>query len=93
MTSRSIEGCVTHAVVHEDRLVPNDCRNAERPAIAMKSRRELGRVFADQVAVSLMKPLGDMSRLPVSCVQFMYRPKTQSVVATTAQDIAKEVKK
>ena len=80
-------------VVHIDRLVLNGFRHEDRHAIAAGLQQELGRVFADREAASLLGAMGDMSRLHVSGVHIEQGSKPQRVGESVAQGIGKEIRK
>ena len=80
-------------VVHIDRLVLKGFRHEERHAIAAGLRQELGRVFADREAVSLLSAMEDVSRLQVSSVPIEQGSRPQRVGENVAQGIGKEIKK
>ena len=79
--------------VHIDRLVLKGFRPEDRHAIAAGLQRELGRVFADQEAVSLLRARGDVSRLQVGGVPVEQGSRPQRVGENVAQGIGKEIKK
>lgn len=80
-------------VVHIDRLVLNGFRHEDRHAIAVGLQQELGRVFADQEAVSLLSAMGDVPRLQVGGVHIEQSSKPQRVGENVAQGIGKEIRK
>ena len=80
-------------VVHIDRLVLKGFRHEDRHAIAAGLQQELGRVFADQEAVSLLRARGDVSRLQVGGVPVEQGSRPQRVGENVAQGIGKEIKK
>ena len=80
-------------VVHVDRLVLKGFRHEDRHAVAVGLQQELGRVFADRGAVSLLRAMGDVPRLQVDGVQFEPGSKPQRVGENVAQGIGKEIKK
>ena len=80
-------------VVHIDRLVLKGFHPEDRHAIAAGLQQELGRVFADREAVSLVTAMGDVSRLQVSGVPIEQGSKPQRVGENVAQGIGKEIKK
>ena len=80
-------------VVHIDRLVLKGFRHEDRHAIAAGLQQELGRVFADQEAVSLLRARGDVSRLQVGGVPVEQGSRPQRVGKNVAQGIGKEIKK
>ena len=80
-------------VVHIDRLVLKGFRHEDRLAIAAGLQQELGRVFADRDAVSLLRAMGDVPRLQVGGVHIEQRPRPQRVGESVAQGIGKEIKK
>ena len=80
-------------VVHIDRLVLKGFRHEDRHAIAAGLQQELGRVFADPEAVSLLRAKGDVSRLQVGGVLIEQSARPQRVGESLAQSIGKEIKK
>ena len=80
-------------VVHIDRLVLKGFCPEDRHAIAVGLEQELGRVFADREAVSLLRSMGDVSRLQVGGVPVGRGSKPQRVGESVAQGIGKEIKK
>jgi hypothetical protein len=84
---------MTRVVVHIDRLVLNGFRPEDRHAITAGLQHELGRVFADREAVSLLRAMGDVSRLQVGGVPIEPGSKPQRVGESAAQGIGKEMKK
>ena len=78
-------------VVHIDRLVLKGFRPEDRHAIAAGLQQELGRVFADREAVSLLRARGDVSRLQVGDVQIEHASKPQRVGETVARGIGTEL--
>ena len=79
-------------VVHIDRLVLKGFRPEDRHAIAAGLQQELGRVFAEREAVSLLRAKGDVSRLQVGMpIEQGSRP--QRVGESVAQGIGKEIMK
>lgn len=80
-------------VVHIDRLVLKDFRHEDRHAIAAGLEQELGRVFADREAVSLLRARGDVSRLQVAGVSMEHGSNPQRVGESVAQGIGKEMRK
>ena len=80
-------------VVHIDRLVLKGFRHEDRHAIAAGLQQELGRVFADQEAVSLLRARGDVSRLQVGGVYIEHGSKPRHVAERVAHGIGKEIKK
>lgn len=79
-------------VVHIDRVVLNGFHRADRHAIAASLQQELGRVFAEQEAVSALRDRGAMARLRVDGVQFEPGTKPQQIGESVAQSIGKEIK-
>ena len=82
-----------HVVVHIDRLVLKGLRPEDRHAIAVGLQQELGRVFTDRDAVSLLRARGDVSRLQVGGVPVGQDSKPQRVGESVAQGIGKEIRK
>ena len=80
-------------VVHIDRLVLKGFRHGDRHAIASGLQLELGRVFADRDSVSILRDMGDVSRLRVNGVQFDQGSKPQCVGENVARGIGKELQK
>ena len=80
-------------VVHIDRLVLKGFRHEDRHAIATGLEQELGRVFADREAVSLLRARGDVSRLQVGGVSVGQGWTPRRVGESVAQGIGKEIKK
>ena len=80
-------------VVHIDRLVLRGFRHEDRHAIATGLEQELGRVFADREAVSLLRARGDVSRLQVGGVSVGQGWTPRRVGESVAQGIGKEIKK
>ena len=80
-------------VVHIDRLVLKGFRPEDRHAIAVGVEQELGRVFADQEAVSHLSAVGDVSRLQVGSVPIEQGSMPQRVGESVAQGIGREIKK
>ena len=80
-------------IVHIDRLVLKGFRPEDRHAIAAGLEQELGRVFADQEAVSRLSAVGDVSRLQLDGVSVEHGSKPQRVGESVAQSIGKEIKK
>ena len=80
-------------VVHIDRLVLKGFRHEDRHAIAMGLQQELGRVFADRKAVSLLSAVGTVRRLQVRGVPIVHGSEPQRVGESVAQSIGKEIKK
>lgn len=79
-------------VVHIDRLVLTGFRPEDRHAIAMGLEQELGRVFADREAVSLLSAMGDVPRLQVGGVPIEQGARPQRVGESVAQGIGKEIR-
>ena len=80
-------------VIHIDRLMLKGFRQEDGHAIAAGLEQELGRVFADWEAVSLLRAMGDVSRLQVRGVQFEQSSKSQRVGENVAQGIGREIMK
>ena len=80
-------------VVHIDRLVLKGFRPEDRHAIATGLQQELGRVFADREAVSLLSAMGDVQRLQVGGVPIEHGSRPQRVGESVAQGIGKEIRK
>jgi hypothetical protein len=80
-------------VVHIDRLVLKGFRHEDRHAIAAGVRQELGRVFADREAVSLLVALGHVPRLQVGGVHIEHGLKPQRVGERVAHGVSREIKK
>ena len=80
-------------VVHIDRLVLKGFRPEDRHAIAAGLQQELGRVFADREAVSLLSAMGDVQRLQVGGVPIEQGARPQRVGESVAQGVGKEIKK
>ena len=80
-------------VVHIDRLVLKGFRPEDRHAIAAGLQQELGRVFADREAVSLLRAREDVSRLQVGGVPIAPGSKPQRVGENVAQGIGREIRK
>ena len=79
-------------VVHIDRLVLKGFRPEDRHAIAAGLQQELGRVFAEREAVSLLRAKGDVSRLQVG-MPIEQGSWPQRVGESVAQGIGKEIMK
>ncbi|MEO8718838.1 MAG: hypothetical protein ABI423_11535 [Burkholderiales bacterium] len=82
-----------HVIVHIDRLVLKGFRPEDRHAIALGLQQELGRVFADREAVSLLKARGSTAQLQVTGVQIEHGLMPRRVGENVAQGIGKEIKK
>ena len=80
-------------VVHIDRLVLKGFRAEERHAIAAGLQQELGRVFGDREAVSLLSAMGDVRRLHVGGVPVEHGSRPQRVGESVAQGIGKAIRK
>ena len=80
-------------VVHIDRLVLKGFRHEDQHAIAVGLQQELGRVFADREAVSLLRARGDVSRLQVGGVRIERGSRPQRVGESLAQGIGREIVK
>ena len=78
-------------VVHIDRLVLDGFPYQDRQAIAAGLQQELGRVFADSDAVSLLSAMGDVSHLQVGGVQIDHSSKPQRVGENVARGIGREI--
>jgi hypothetical protein len=80
-------------VVHIDRLVLKGFRHEDRYAIATGLQQELGCVFADREAVSLLRAMGDVSQLQVGGVSIEHGSRPQRVGENVAQGIGREIRK
>ena len=80
-------------IVHIDRLVLKGFRPEDRHAIAAGLQQELGRVFADREAVSLLTARGNVSQLQVGGVPVEHGSKPQRVGESVALGIGKEIRK
>ena len=80
-------------VVYIDRLVLKGFRTEDQLAIAAGLQQELGRVFADREAVSLLRAMGDVSRLQVGGVHIEHGSKPQRVGERVAHGIGNEMSK
>lgn len=80
-------------VVHIEHLVLKGFCPEDRHAIATGLEQELGRVFADRDAVSLLSAMGDVPRLQVGAVLMEKGSGPQRVGESVAQGIGKEIKK
>ena len=80
-------------IVTIDRLVLKGFRPEDRHAIAVGLQEELGRVFADREAVSLLGAMGDVPRLQVGGVHIEQGSKPQRVGESVAQGIGREMRK
>ena len=80
-------------VVHIDRLVLKGFHYQDQHAIAAGLQQELGRVFADREAVSLLSAMGDVSQLQVGGVHIEHGSMPQRVGENVAQGIGREIKK
>jgi hypothetical protein len=80
-------------VVHVDRLVLKGFRHEDQHAIAAGIRQELGRVFADREALSLLRARGDLSGLQVGGVHIEHGSTPQRVGENVARGIGKEMHK
>ncbi len=80
-------------VLHIDSLVLKGFRHEDRHGIAVGLQQELGRVFADREAVSLLSAVGDVSRLQVGGVPVEQGSRPQRVGERVAQGIGKEMRK
>ena len=84
---------MNRVIVHIDRLVLKGYRPEDRHAIAAGLQQELGRVFADREAVSLLRARGDVSRLQVGGVRIEQGSRPQRVGKSLAQAIGREIVK
>lgn len=82
-----------HVLVHIDRLVLKGFAREDRHAIAAGLQQELGRVFADPEAVSLLTSRGSVPHLQVGGVNIEHGSKPQRVGENVAQRIGREIKK
>ena len=80
-------------VVHIDRLVLKGFRPEDRHAIAVGLQQELGRVFADREAVSLLTAARDVPRLQVAGVPIGHGSQSQRVGESVGRGIGKEIRK
>ena len=80
-------------VLHIGRLVLTGFHYQDRHVIAAGLQQELGRVFANRAAVSLLPAIGDVSRLQVDGVHIEHGSKPQRVGESVAHGIGKEMKK
>ena len=80
-------------VVHIERLVLKGFRPEDRHAIAAGLKQELGRVFAERDAVSLLGVMRNVPRLLVSGVPIEAGSTPQRVGENVAQGIGKEIRK
>lgn len=80
-------------IVHIDRLVLTGFRHEDRQAIAAGLQDELGRVFSDRDAVSLLESRGDLPRLQVGGMNIGPQVAPQHVGENVAQHIGQEIKK
>ena len=80
-------------VVHIDRLVLKGFRHEDRHAIAAGLQQELGRVFAERDAVSLLGVMRNVPRLLVAGVPIEAGSTPQRVGENVAQGIGKEIRK
>lgn len=80
-------------IVHVDRLVLKGFRHEDQHAIAAGLQQELGRVFADREAVSLLRAMGDVWRLQLDGVHIEHGSKPQPVGENVAHRIGEEIKK
>ena len=80
-------------VVHIDRLVLKGFRPEDRHAIAAGLQQELGRVFADREAVSLLSGMGDVARLQVPGVTVGQGSSPQRVGENVARNIGRGIRK
>ena len=79
--------------VHIDRLVLKGFRPEDRYAIAAGLQEELGRVFADREAVSLLRTAGAVPRLQVGGVPIEHGSTPKRVGESVAQGIGREIRK
>ena len=84
---------VKRVVAHIDRLVLKGFRYEDQHTIAAGLRQELGRLFADREAVSLLRAMGDVSQLQVGGVHIEHGSKPQHVGERVAHGIGREIKK
>ena len=80
-------------VVHIERLVLKGFRPEDRHAIAAGLQQELGRVFAERDAVSLLGVMRNVPRLLVAGVPIEVGSTPQRVGENVAQGIGKEIRK
>ena len=80
-------------VVHIERLVLKGFRPEDRHAIAAGLQQELGRVFAERDAVSLLGVMRNVPRLLVAGVPIEVDSTPQRVGENVAQGIGKEIRK
>ena len=80
-------------VVTIDRLVLRVFRRKDQQPVVAGLQRELGRVFADQEAISVIRARRDLSRLRVSFLHIEHGARPQHVGERVAQSIGKEAKK
>jgi hypothetical protein len=78
-------------VVHIDRLVLNGIRHADQHAFAAGLQQELGRVIADQEAVSPLTAMGDLVRLQVGGVHIARSSTPQRIGESVARGIGREI--
>ena len=84
---------MTDIVIHVDRLVLKGFPREDRHAIAAGLQQELSRVFADGAGVSRLTGMKDLSRMQARAVQIEKGAKPQSVGASVARGIGKEIGK
>lgn len=84
---------MTRVVVHIDRLVLKGFHHQDQHAIAAGLQQELGRVFADREAVSLLSGMGDVARLQVPGVPVGQGSSPQRVGEDVARGICREIRK
>ena len=84
---------MNRVIVHIDRLVLKGFRHEDRYAIAAGLQAELGRVFADREAVSLLRAMGDVPQLQVGGVPVGHGSKPQRVGENVARGIGRDMKK
>jgi hypothetical protein len=80
-------------VVHIDRLVLNGIRPADQHAFAAGLQQELGRVIADQQAVSPLTAMGDSARLQVGGVHIARNSTPQRMGESVARGIGRGMKR
>ena len=74
-------------------IVLKGFRHEDQHSIAVGLQQELGRVFADREAVSLLSAMGDVQRLQVGGVPNEHGSMPQRVGESVARGIGKEIKK
>ncbi len=80
-------------VVHVDRLVLKGLRPEDRHAVAAGLQQELGRVFTDREAVSLLSGMRVVARLQVPGVPVGQGSSPQRVGENVASSIGREIRK